>query len=109
MSEKRKAIVFAGLAIFVLLGGCLVALFLPRFQVAIVVASFIGYVACTRRALVLCRADELVFEPRNSGAREQAARAALRARTLNATPPVASSGSARRAQPAYPRPVEGTR
>jgi hypothetical protein len=79
MNEKRKAMVFAGLAIFVLIGGCLVALFLPKLQVAIVAASFVGYVACTRRALVLCRADELVFASGSSGARERVARAAVRA------------------------------
>lgn len=79
MREKRKAIVFGGLAIFVLLGGCFVALFLPKLQVAVVAASFVGYVACTRRALVQCRADELVFACGSSGARERAAREAVRA------------------------------
>lgn len=122
MTDKRKATCVGGLALVVLFGGCLIALFSPRLQVAIVTASFVGYVACTRRALALCRADDLVFEPRKSSAWETAAREALRtglvagsagalsvARTINATPGVASSGSARRAQPAYPRPVEGTR
>jgi hypothetical protein len=70
--------VFAGLAILVLFGGCFLALFLPKLQVAVIAASFVGYVACTRRALVLCRADELVFASGSSGARERAAREAVR-------------------------------
>ena len=122
MTDNRIAIRFGGLALAVLLGGCLIALFSPRFQVAIVMASFVGYVACTRRALALCRADDLVFEPRNFGAREQAAREVVRAgliagsagalsvgRSMNAGPRAARSGSPRRERLAFPRPLEGTR
>ena len=122
MTDKRKATGLGGLALAVLFGGCLIALFSPRLQVAIVVASFVGYVACTRRALALCRVDDLVFESKRFGSEEQAAREAVRAglvsgsvgalsfvHTMNATSRPASFGSAQRAQPAYPRGVERAR
>lgn len=79
MRPKRKATVLAGLAIFVLLGGCLVALVVPRFQVAIVGAAFIGYVACARRAMALWRADDFVFVPKRSDRRGPSASPAVEA------------------------------
>jgi hypothetical protein len=122
MNGNRKAIRFSALALVVLFGGCLVALFSPRLQVAIVAASFVGYVACTRRALSLCRADEVVFEPQHANAVDEAAREAIRAglltgsagalslgRSMNAAPGAARSGSDRRRRPAFPRPLAGTR
>jgi len=121
MNAKRNAIRFGGLALVVLFGGCLAALFSPRFQAAIVAASFIGYVACTRRALSLCRTDDLVFD-REAGPHDEAAREAVRAallagsagalslgRSLNAAPRAVRSGSARPDRRAFPRPIEGTR
>jgi len=62
VNDNRKAIKFGGLAIFVLFGGCLAALFVPRFRVLVVAGAFVGYVACTRRSLILWRADEEVFD-----------------------------------------------
>jgi hypothetical protein len=62
MDDRRKAKTFAGLAVSVLLGGCLVGAALPGVEVEIVAAAFVGYVAFGRRALVLWRADEKVFE-----------------------------------------------
>jgi hypothetical protein len=122
MTDKRKAIRFCALALLVLFGGCLIALFSPRLQVAIVVASFVGYVACTRRALALCRTDELVFESKSSRTREDAAREALRAglvggsagalslgRSVNAASRFAASGPQQRRPPTFRRHLEGTR
>ncbi len=118
MSEKRKATVLAGLAIFVLLGGCLLALFVPRLQVALVGAAFIGYVGFTRRAMALCRADDLVFASDSRGAREretrEAVRAGLAAGTIGAAVlgrAMASGGSrtglhALRTPAAFPRALE---
>jgi hypothetical protein len=122
MTEKRKAIRLGALALVVLFGGCLVAVFAPRFQVALVLVSFVGYVACTRRALALCRADDLVFESRGRSAADEAAREAVRAgliagstgalslvrSMIDARRPV-RSGSARQDRPSFPRPLEGTR
>ena len=122
MTEKRKAIRLGALALVVLFGGCLVACFAPRFQVAIVLASFVGYVGCTRRALTLCRAGDLAFESRSPRAEDEAAREALRAgliagsagamslgRSMIAARRPGRSGSARRDRPSFPRPLEGTR
>ena len=121
MTDKRKALWFGGLALAVLFGGSLVALFAPRFQVAIVLASFVGYLACTRRALALCGVDELVYQP-DGGAREKNAREALRtgliagtagalalgrARTGSAS--AVRSGPSRRGHATYLRPVQRTR
>ena len=70
MKNDRKAAFFAGLAFAALLGGCLLASVIPGATVAWVVAGFVGYVACGRRAIILWRADdlwrddEIVFEPR---------------------------------------------
>ena len=118
MNAKRKPVHCAALAILVLFGACFVALFVPRFQVAIVIAGFAGYVACTRRALVLCRADDLVFESKTPQNWERTARETVRAglltgsegalslgRSLNAPNP----GSTRPRRPAFPRPLAGTR
>jgi len=120
MDGNRKAVRFGGLALVVLFGGGLVALFSPRLQVAIVAASFVGYVACTRRALSLCHADELVFASKAPG--DAAARESVRAgllagsagalslgRSMNAAPRAVRSDSERRKRPAFPRPLEGTR
>ena len=122
VTDKRKAIRRGGLAVLVLFGGCLLALLSPRFQAGIVAASFAGYVACTRRAMVLCRADDLVFVPKTSGNHDEAAREAVRAglvagsagalslgRSVNATPRHARPGSPRRPGPAFPRPLERAR
>lgn len=111
MNAKRKTVHCAALAILVLLGACFAALLVPRFQVAIVAAGFAGYVACTRRALALCRADDLVFDPKTPENWEEAARAAVRAGLVAGSAGVLSlarSGAPRRRR-AYPRPLEGTR
>ena len=120
MTEKRKAIWFGGLAILVLFGGCLLALLSPRYQVGVVAASFVGYVACTRRALVLCRADDLVFQPRRAAAREAEALEAHRAglnsgsaaalaygRSMRVSAPFARSGPSRRQRAPYLRSLDG--
>ena len=60
MKDARKATLFAGLAILVLLGGCFLALLFPDVEIALVAAAFVGYVACGRRAMILWRADEKV-------------------------------------------------
>jgi len=122
MDDKRKAIRLGGLGLAVLFGGCLIALLAPRFQVAIVAASFVGYVACTRRALALCRADGIVFRTQGSSLRETEARESVRAgliagstgalslgRSMLAARRPVRSGSARQDRPAFPRPIEGTR
>jgi hypothetical protein len=64
MEDKRKAALFASLAILVLLGGSLLGLAFPGFEVEFVAAAFVGYVACGRRAMILWRADEIVFDHR---------------------------------------------
>lgn len=122
MNDKRKAVRCGALAVAVLFGGCLIALLVPRFQVAIVMASFVGYVACTRRAMVLCRADDLIFQRPGVSSRETEARASLRegliagsAGALSLGRSVVDSGNAvrpgsrRRAPAVYLRPVERTR
>jgi hypothetical protein len=122
MNDKRKAIRLAGLALVVLVGGCFVAIFSPRFQAEIVAGSFVAYLACTRRALVLCRADDLVFESNGSRPREQAARDALRSgllagsagalslgRFMNAIPRAARSASPGHGRATFPRRLEGSR
>lgn len=122
MTEKRRAVHFGGLALAVLFGGCLVALVAPRYQVAIAVASFVGYVACTRKAMILCRADDLVFEPKASRTEEEMAREAVRngliagsagalslARSMTASERAARFGSPRRERAPHLRPLERTR
>ncbi len=122
MNDKRKAIRCGALALAVLFGGCLVALFAPRFQAGIAAASFVGYVACTRRAMVLCGADDAVFEPKTSDPLDAAAREAVRTgllagsagalslgRSVSGGARLARSGSTRRGRPAFPRALEGTR
>jgi hypothetical protein len=64
MEDRKRAALFAGLAILVLLGGSLLGLAFPGFEVEMVAAAFVGYVACGRRAMILWRADEIVFEHR---------------------------------------------
>jgi hypothetical protein len=61
MENNRNAALFAGLAVAVLLGGCLLGLALPGFEVELVAVAFVAYVACGRRAMILWRADEKVF------------------------------------------------
>ncbi|HTY40887.1 MAG TPA: hypothetical protein VMH79_03335 [Thermoanaerobaculia bacterium] len=120
MDDKRKAIRFGGFGLAVLFGGCLIALLAPRFQVAIIAASFAGYVACTRRALALCRADDLVFRTQESSPWETDARESVRAgliagsagalslgRSMSA--PTARFGSVRRERSAYPRALDRSR
>lgn len=122
MNDKRKAIRCGALALAVLFGGCLAALLAPRFQAGIVAASFVGYVACTRRAMVLCRADDAVFEPRKSDPRDEALREAVRTgllagsagalslgHSMNAGPRLAGSESPRRRRLVFPRPLEDPR
>jgi hypothetical protein len=122
MNAKGKAIRVSGLAVLVLFGGCFLAIFSPRFQAGIVAASFAGYVVCTRRAMVLSRIDDLVFEPRNSEDREAAAREALRSgllagsagalslgRAVSALPRAARSTPPAHGRTAFPRPLEGSR
>lgn len=116
MSAKRKPIPRAALAILVLFGACSAALFLPRFQVALVAAGFVGYVACTRRALALCRADDFVFEPKGARTWEDEARESVRAGliagsvgALSLGRSTARSGSPRRERSTYLRPIERTR
>lgn len=65
MDDNRKARVFAGLAILILLGGCFMGAALRDVEVEIVAAAFVGYVAFGQRAMVLWRADEKVFEQRS--------------------------------------------
>ncbi len=121
MNDKRKAVCWGALAVAVLFGGCLIALFAPRFQAAIVLASFVAYVVCTRRAMVLCRANDLVFEPR-TGSRDTADREAVRngliagtagalslGRAMSSGPGFAGSPSSPRRRTGFPRALEGTR
>jgi hypothetical protein len=62
MADKRKAAVFAVLALAVLVGGCVLASMFPRLEIALAAAGFAGYVLCGRRAMVLWRTDERVFD-----------------------------------------------
>jgi hypothetical protein len=122
MNAQRKAIRLSGLAVLVLFGGCFLAILSPRFQAGIVAASFVAYVACTRRAMVLCHADDLVFAPKASENREEAAREALRSgllagsagalslgRGVNAIPRAARSTPPPHGRRPFPRPIEGAR
>jgi hypothetical protein len=122
MNDKGKAIRLSGLAVLLLFGGCFLAIFSPRFQAGIVAASFVAYVACTRRAMVLSRIDDLVFEPKSSETQEQAAREALRSgllagsagalslgRAMNATPRATRSSPPPHGRRPFPRPLEGSR
>ncbi len=62
-SEFRKAAVFAGLGLFVLLGGSFASLWLPgETQVFGVIAAVAGYILCGRCALSRWHADDRVFE-----------------------------------------------
>jgi len=119
MSDKRKALRFGGLALAVLFGGGLVAILAPRFQLAMVLASFVGYVACTRRALALCRADDLVYQRPGLSSWESEARESLRegliagsagalslGRSIAGSENAVRSASPRRVHAAYLRPIE---
>ena len=122
MNEKRKAVRCGALAVAVLFGGCLIAVFAPRFQMAIVAASFVGYVACTRRAMVLCRTDAIVFQEQGSSPWEKGAREAVRAgliagsagalslgRSMSVSAHALRLGSARRDRSGYPRALDKIR
>ena len=64
--DRKKAKRHAALGLIALIGGAGAALVFPVIQVPLVAAGFVGYVACGRRAMVLWRADEKVFEHRRS-------------------------------------------
>ena len=122
MNDKRKAIRLSGLAVLMLFGGCFLAILSPRFQAGIIAASFAAYVFLTRRAMVLCHIDDVIFEPASSEGPEQTAREALRSgllagsagalslgRAMNAIPRSTRSASSRHGRTAFPRPLEGSR
>jgi len=79
MDAKRKAVRLVGLAVVILFGGGFLALLIPKIEVEIAAAAFVGYVACTRRALSLSHADDLVFEGHPAGDADRAACSAVRA------------------------------
>ena len=64
MKTKWKAGAFAGLAVAGLFGGCAAALVFNRFEVAFVAAGYLAYVLSGRRAMILWRVDEKVFDHR---------------------------------------------
>jgi hypothetical protein len=122
MNAQRKAIRLSGLAVLLLFAGCFLAIFSPRFQAGIVAISFAAYVGLTRRAMVLCHVDDVVFEPASSETREQAAREALRSgllagsagalslgRAINANPRAARPSPPSHGRRPFPRPLEGAR
>ena len=121
MTDKRKAIRLAALAILILFGGLLLALFVPRFQVGIVAMSFVGYVACTRETIALCHANEMVFVSRGASSRDAEAREAVRAGLIAGSSGALSLARSvsrlslverrakRRAPSEFPRPLEGIR
>ena len=76
MKDEPKAKLYAALAFIALVGGCVAALVIPEMQIPLVAAGFVAYVACGRRAMMLWKADERVFERRRSPER-QAPRARL--------------------------------
>jgi hypothetical protein len=79
MDEKRKAIRLGGLAVVILLGGGVLALLLPKLEVEVAAAAFVGFVLVAGRALAVSHADDLVFESTGSRNSERAARSAVHA------------------------------
>ncbi len=77
MRDERKATLYASMAFIVLVGGCVAALAAPQMQTPLVAAGFVGYVACGRRAMILWKADERVFEQRRRPLETKAPRAKL--------------------------------
>ena len=118
MDDKRKAIRLVGLAVAILFGGGFLALLLPKVEVEIATAAFVGYVVYTRRALALSHADDLVFESRASRAEraaQSAVRAGLAAGTIGALALGRAAGAPRTrskrpgARTVYPRSVHSIR
>ncbi len=62
MNTKRKAAALAALAFSALAAGCAAALVFGRFEVPLVLAGYVGYLAFGRKALILWRVDEAAFD-----------------------------------------------
>ncbi len=62
MNTKRKAAAFAALAFSGLAAGCAAALIFGQFEVPLVVAGYVTYVAFGRKAMILWRIDEAAFD-----------------------------------------------
>ncbi len=62
MTTKRKAAVFSALALAALAAGCTAALIFGRFEVDLVAAGYIAYLAFARKAVILWGLDEVVFD-----------------------------------------------
>ncbi len=77
MRDERKAKFYAVLGLVVLVGGCIAALAIPPMQVPLVGAGFVGYVACGRRAMMLWRVDEKVFDHRRRPTERKTSRTKL--------------------------------
>jgi hypothetical protein len=60
--RKKRAATFAISAVAVLMLGCLLGVLLPGTHLVWVGAGFVGYVACGRRAMILWRLDDRVFD-----------------------------------------------
>lgn len=61
MTTRRKAAAIAALALAALGAGCMAAVIVRRFDVGLVAASSIAYVALGRKAVILWHLDEAVF------------------------------------------------
>ena len=62
MNTKRKAAAFAALAFSALAAGCAAALIFGQFEVPLVAAGYVTYVAFGRKAMILWRIDEAAFD-----------------------------------------------
>lgn len=62
MRATKRAAVFAIAAVAVLMLGCFLGVLLPGTYQVWVGAGFVGYVACGRRAMILWRLDDRVFD-----------------------------------------------
>jgi len=62
MNTKRKAAEFAVLAFAALVAGCAAALIFGRFEVLLVLAGYLAYVALGRKAMILWRIDKAAFD-----------------------------------------------
>jgi hypothetical protein len=62
MRSRTKGVAFAVAAVGALLAGCILAVVFPRSYLVWVIAGFVGYLACGRRAMVLWHLDERVFD-----------------------------------------------